>query len=441
MFTSDYLSTGLSSTTREAARRRRLLTRALPVVLLGVAAFVAGAIVAANRTELAAVQRFADDWERPGLRGHVRRALPGRCQRRYPLSEFTDAYDRAQQTATVTTSRPARSRSRPPAGSGGRRCRSASTPTPSGRSPGSLELPLDGDRVAWSPNLVSRVSPRDERLVRRTRIPERAPILARDGTPSPRARRPPAPRRSGAAAQNAVGEISSPSAQQNQELVELGFRPAPRPEPAGWSWRSTAAWPGSPVGSSSPPRRGCRAQATGSALIATSQPVPGKPVHTTIDPDLAARRGGGARQPVRRGRRARCQRRLGAGAGRDRLLGPQPPGSTFKLITTTAALDAGVVSSTDQFPIQTSTVGRRAARSPMPTTKPAAEPSSRRSPSPATASSSCSGRSSARTAWSATAERYGFNSPPSLFDDRALEAMDPPQSTIPPRSQRPRARA
>ena len=43
--------------------------------------------------------------------------------------------------------------------------------------------------------------------------------------------------------------------------------------------------------------------------------------------------------------------------------GPQPPGSTFKVITSTAALKAGVVKLTDQFPIQTSTVvgGREVA--------------------------------------------------------------------------------
>src|SRR5262249_19325190 len=30
-----------------------------------------------------------------------------------------------------------------------------------------------------------------------------------------------------------------------------------------------------------------------------------------------------------------------------------------------------------------------------------------------------------------TAERYGFNSPPSLFDERALRTLNPPESTIP----------
>ena len=41
------------------------------------------------------------------------------------------------------------------------------------------------------------------------------------------------------------------------------------------------------------------------------------------------------------------------------------------------------------------------------------------------------GRRSARSAWSATAERYGFNSPAEPLRRAAAAAVDPPQSTIP----------
>ena len=50
------------TSSQEAQRRRRLATRALPISVLGAAAFVGGvAIGAAN--ELEAVERFASAWE------------------------------------------------------------------------------------------------------------------------------------------------------------------------------------------------------------------------------------------------------------------------------------------------------------------------------------------------------------------------------------------
>ena len=98
-------------------------------------------------------------------------------------------------------------------------------------------------------------------------------------------------------------------------------------------------------------------------MVATSKPVPGKPVHTTIDPDLqqaATAALGGAYGGVAVLDATNGSVLALAGIA---LSGPQPPGSTFKMITTTAALEAGVVKLTDQFPIQTSTVvdGREVA--------------------------------------------------------------------------------
>ena len=86
-------------------------------------------------------------------------------------------------------------------------------------------LPLAGEEIAWSPNLVFPGLGRRERLVRRARVPERAPILARDGTPL--AEGPAASRSSplGAAAQSVAGQVSSPTPEQDRELSRLGFPP------------------------------------------------------------------------------------------------------------------------------------------------------------------------------------------------------------------------
>ena len=89
---------------------------------------------------------------------------------------------------------------------------------------------------------------------------------------------------------------------------------------------------------------------TGSRVLAHSKPKPGLPVKTTIDPTLP---GGCCKQARGAPAGSPCwtRRRLGAGAGGKRLFRPATSGSTFKMITTTAALQKGVVSLNDTFPI------------------------------------------------------------------------------------------
>ncbi len=391
------------------------------------AAFVVGAIVAGDRAGLPTVQRFADDWEREDFADMYAQISP-EAAKRYPLSEFTDAYGKAQQTATV---RAVATGEVSESDSGGTRVATLPVSFDTnafGRVSGQIRLPLAGDRVAWSPSLVfPGLSPK-QRLVRRTRAPERAPILARDGTPLAEG---PATARSsplGAAAQGAAGEVSPPSPEQDQEMTELGFPPG---APTGTSGlelafnRRLAGRPGGKLVAAG------GAKATGPpSVIAASRPVPGTPVHSTIDPGLqraAAAALGGQYGGVAA---------LDADDGSVLALagiafsGPQPPGSTFKVITTTAALDAGLVKLTDEFPIQTSTVvgGREVAN--------AHNESCGGSFAEAFAESCNSvfvplGPKIGSQRLVGTAERYGFNSPPSLFDDQALKALSPPVSTIP----------
>jgi cell division protein FtsI/penicillin-binding protein 2 len=399
------------------------------VAALAVVAFVVGAVVAGGRTELAAVQRFADGWERQDFADMHAQISPGTAKR-YPLDEFTDTYGKAQRTATVTrvvTGEVSES------DSGGRRVAvmPVSFDTNAfGQVSGSIRLPLADDRVAWTPNVVFPGLARGHRLARRTRAPERAPILARGGTPLAEG---PATARSsplGGAAQGAVGEVSTPSAEQSEELTQAGFPPGAPTGTSGLELAFNRRLAGQPGGELvATPVGGAKAGAP-SRVLASTKPVPGTPVHTTIDPDL--QRAAAAALGDQYGGVAVLDARDGsvlalAGIA---LSGPQPPGSTFKLITTTAALDAGIVKPTDQFPIQTSAVigGREVANAD---------------------NEACGGSFAAAFAESCnsvfvplgpkvgsqrlvgTAERYGFNAAPSLFDNRALATMDPPQSTIP----------
>jgi cell division protein FtsI/penicillin-binding protein 2 len=294
---------------------------------------------------------------------------------------------------------------------------------------GELELPLESDRVDWAPSLVFPGLEAGERLVRHTAVPKRAPILAKDGTPL--AEGPAAARSSplGTAAAAIAGEVSSPSRKQEPALERLGFPPE---EPTGTSGLELAfntRLAGHPGGELlAVPEAG--GNAADGRVLATSKPIPGEPVHTTIDPDLqqatvaalGSTYGGVAVLDADDG-----SVRAVAGLA---FSAPQPPGSTFKLITTTAALEDGIVKVSDEFPVETGTVveGREIANAH---------------------DELCGGSFAESFAHSCnsvfaplgpeigsqrlveTAETYGFNSLPGLYEERALEAADVPASTLP----------
>lgn len=88
-------------------------------------------------------------------------------------------------------------------------------------------------------------------------------------------------------------------------------------------------------------------------MLATAEQQPGQNVKTTIEPGLqeatvaalGGRSGGAVALDARNG-----QVRALAGSAYSSL---QPPGSTFKVITTTAALDEDKVRLDDSFPVVT----------------------------------------------------------------------------------------
>jgi Penicillin binding protein transpeptidase domain/Penicillin-binding Protein dimerisation domain len=414
----------LSPISPEAERRRRVVTRTVPIALLAAAAFIAGAIAGGDGADLSAARRFAQDWERQDFAA-MYDEISATAAKRYPLAEFVDDYGRAQQTATaarVTTGDPTA------AELGGHQAAALAVSFDThafGRIDGRVVLPLAGDKIAWSPNLVFPGLAPGERLVRNARVPERAPIVARDGTPLAEG---PATSRSsplGTAAQSVAGAVSSPDRQQDRELSGLGFPPGSPTGASGLELAFNRRLAGQPGG-----QLVAVAGGGGGRVLAASKPIQGKPVHTTIDPALqqtavaalGGQFGGVAVLDARDGSVLAL-----AGIA---FSGPQPPGSTFKLITTTAALEAGVVKLTDQFPIQTSTVvgGREVAN--------AHNEACGGSFVQAFAESCNSvfvplGPKIGSERLVSAAERYGFNSSPSLFNPQATRIVDPPQSAIP----------
>ncbi len=165
-------------------------------------------------------------------------------------------------------------------------------------------------------------------------------------------------------------------------------------------------------------------------MLAHSDPQPGAPVKTTINPHLqaaavsalAGRSGGIAVLDARNGN-------VRALAGQA-YSSPQPPGSTFKMITTTAALRKGVVSLDDSFPIVNGVnVGGRFINN-------ANGEYCGGSFSEAFAES-CNadfaplGPKIGNDALVSTAERFGFNSKPTLYAPSIVRVANPPESSIP----------
>jgi cell division protein FtsI/penicillin-binding protein 2 len=153
-------------------------------------------------------------------------------------------------------------------------------------------------------------------------------------------------------------------------------------------------------------------------------------VKTTIDPDLqveavsglAGRAGGVAVLDARSGDvRALAGQAFSA---------PQPPGSTFKTITTTAALQKGVVSLDDEFEIVDGVnVGGRFISNANGefcggTFREAFAESCNADFAPL-------GPAIGNDDLVAAAERFGFNSPPTLYAPRVVAEVEPPESTIP----------
>jgi penicillin-binding protein A len=412
----------LSRTGSAAARRRRILTRAVPLVVVALAAFVVGTVVAAD-PEAPAARRFLDAWER-GDYSAMHAELTSEARSEYPLERFERLYERSAETATTTGLT---------VGDVSERDDAAVAPVRMqtrifGELEGQLSLPITDEQIAWTPNLVYPGLAHDEHLSRRTRAPERAPILATDR--SPLAEGPAAARSVDSAASAIVGEVGTPTGEQASELVARGFPPGSLTGTSGLELAFEDRLAGKPGGQLLAVTAEEESEVGGGRILATTRPVPGEAVRTSIDPTIqeAAVTALGSLY----GGAAVLDAQTGAVLALAGLAysGPQPPGSTFKIITTTAALDAGIVKTSDEFPVETSNsdIGREIANA---------------HDEPCGGTFAVSFARSCNTVFAplgaelggekllAAAERFGFNEPPAMFDDRATAALDPPASTIP----------
>ena len=421
-----YLS-AVSSFPTEVERRRRLLTRTLPLAAVALVAFIVGISTGASGSpEKEAAQRFADAWAAKDFKA-MYAELNETSQGRVSRKEFEDAYREAQETATTRAIDAGSAGDPRSAGSGTAVPVDMTIQTVAfGTVEADVEVPYADGGVEWGPSLVFPGLREDEELAADVELAERAPILARDGTALAEG---PAEEREhpiGSAAIDVTGEVGEAPEEDWPLLARRGFSPETPVGISGLERAFNARLAGKPGGSL------LAVSADGSSIrtLAKGKPTAGTPVKTTIDPDLqeaavnalAGRSGGVAVLDARKGDvRALAGQAFSA---------PQPPGSTFKIVTTVAALEAGEVSLDDEFEISNGVnVGGRFLNNAN--------------------GEYCGGNFREAFAESCnavfaplgpavgndklveTAERFGFNSPPTLYAPKIVGEVDPEEPTIP----------
>lgn len=411
-----------------AQRRNRLITRALPLAVLSIGAFTAGILVSSGSDERDVVDRFGAAWEAGDYDAMYAELTPG-AQADYDADEFEQTY--AEAASVATTEAVDFVESRGPLEQDGETvvALDVSVDTASfGEVAGEIAVPIADGAIAWEPRMAFPGLGEGQSLERKTKLAERAPILAADRSPLAEG---PADARSTTGAGGIVtGDVGKPRGELAKELEASGF---PEDASAGLNGLELAfnsELAGTPGGELL--ATGGEGEAT---TLAQSEPVAGQPVRTTIDTDLqestASALASGIGDKI--GGAALLDAKNGnvlAVAG-FAFSAPQPPGSTFKVVTTTGALKAGITSPDEKFPVVTSAVvgGREVSNAYD-------EP--------------CGGTLVYSFAHSCNsvfgplgeelggkklveeAELYGFNAPPTLYNEEALAAVEPLESTIPP---------
>lgn len=398
------------------------------MALIGVAAFVAGVVVGGTPAAEETARRFVDAWAREDFES-MHGELSTEAAERYPLRRFTRVYEEAEVTATVE-----RLDGGDPDGTGSISGQEVVNMPVTVQThafdeiSANLALPVDGDEVAWEPHLVFPGLAPGEELDRSVEVPTRAPILARDRTPLAEG--------DGAGRSSSVdgatlyvaGELGAPKGEQALAVQRDGFPAGTLVGTSGLEQAFESRLAGQPGGELI--AIGGAGGSESERVVGAADPVPGEPVRTTINPRLQEATaealgnafGGVAVLDAKNGNVLAL-----AGIA---FSSPQPPGSTFKIVTTVAALEAGVVKLNDTFPVETSTVvgGREISNA---------------HDEPCGGTFTESFANSCNTVFAPlgpeigndrlvkTSERFGFNSPPTLYNAEATAITKPGESTIP----------
>jgi cell division protein FtsI/penicillin-binding protein 2 len=349
------------------------------MIALAAASFLAGALVGAAHSPSSAAPalaaQFAAAWAEGDYAKMYSEITPS-SQREVSASEFAQVYEEDLMTATASEERVAGA----PRGAAGNveevpvrvRTRLWGTLAESFRLPIVAE-PAAEVKVAWSRSLAFPGLRPGEELSRRTALPPRATLLARNGSvlaegPATEAGGRGSPL--GAAASAVVGDVGPIPASRLRTLeaqglpanaivgvsgLELAADERLRGTPGG---ELLAEEPRAPPAPSRVADGGIAANTAGEGrerVLASASPHEGDAVRTTISPvvqSAAVSALGGQYGGVVAVAPASGQVLGVAGIGLDAL---QPPGSTFKMITVSGVLGAGLASPKSTFPYATAT--------------------------------------------------------------------------------------
>jgi penicillin-binding protein A len=342
------------------------------VVALATAAFAVGAIAGATHSSSAApalAARFAAAWARGDYASMYGELSPA-SQREVTASQFAQAYQEALTTATASGERVTGA---PREAAGGVevvpvrvRTRLWGTLAESFRLPVVAEPDEGGERVAWSRSLAFPGLRPGEVLSRRTALPPRAALEARNGSVLAEGPASAAGQRSsplGAAADAVVGEVGPVPAGSRQALEAqgvpgnaiVGVSGLERAEDErlrgtpGGELLAVSAPAGQPPTASASTTTATTTTAGGERVLASVAPHAGSTVRTTISPALqsaAVSALGGQYGGVIALEPASGQVEAVAGIALEAL---QPPGSTFKMVTVSGVLQAGIATPRSTF--------------------------------------------------------------------------------------------
>jgi cell division protein FtsI/penicillin-binding protein 2 len=299
---------------------------------------------------------------------------------------------------------------------------------------GTIEQPLEvtfgSDGIAWQNNLLFPGLKLNEELTRQTKLPTRAKILADDGQVMAEG---PVDAREHPLGDSMI-DVTGVTGEPDEKSIDLnslalGYEPGQTTGTSGLELAYNARLTGTPGGTlyAKPIDGGSDGQGR---ELGSGTPSPAKPLKTTIDPGLqesAVANLGGVSGGV-----AVLDAKKGfikalAGSAYSVL---QPPGSTMKMVTATAALETGkaTMDSSYDYVTEAAADGRMIqnahgevcggsfteafAKSCNSVFAPLAE-------------------QIGPEHFTDTAEKYGFNRPPQIWDPDSLAVVDPPVPTVP----------
>ncbi|MBK5109792.1 MAG: hypothetical protein JJE10_00325 [Thermoleophilia bacterium] len=406
-------------------RQQRLKTRALPLIAIALVAFILGVIQGCpgdpNRS---AAERYVAAWSK-GDYGAMYEELSATSREAIAVEQFKERYAESVAMATMTSLT---------GGEAGGDETEAEVPVKvRTRAFGTVVSPMNfsfgEDGIAWQDSLLFPGLKPDEELSRKTEMPRRAPILAADGRamaegPSLAREHP-----LGDAMIDVTGLVGTPEEESDLTDLALGFDPG---EPTGISGLELAfneRLSGKPGGTlmAVPIKGGDGGKGRD---LATGEPAPADPLKTTIDPtlqdsavsNLAGQLGGVALLDAKKGR-------IKAMAGQAYSV-LQPPGSTMKMVTATAALETGKATLDSEYPFVTEAPadGRMIRNAYNEVCGGNLVESFAHSCNSVFAPL---GMEIGEEAMTETAEKYGFNKVPAMFNEAGTAAVDPPIPTIP----------